>query len=193
MSSSEDKKDIRDRIKRRRAELQPNKRAMDSLQIAMKALAIPMVSRATGALSYGATPDEVDAGPLLAFLRARGARGALPRVEGSELTLHWAEGNFQLERGAFGLTQPTADTPLAADEAIDLIIVPGVAFDAEGNRLGYGAGYYDRLLARFPGVPTVGLAYDEQIVDGIPVEEHDVPIDFVVTPTRILGAAVLGA
>lgn len=178
---------IRAAAREARAALSPGRRADDSRRIAERALALPEVAESRAVLAYGATPEEADPAPLLAELRAGGARVALPRVDGSRLTLHWVADDGELERGAFGLRQPREDAPIAEKRDLDLVIVPGVAFDAGGRRLGYGGGYYDRLLPALVGVPKVALAFDEQVVETIPAEEHDVPVDVVVTPTRVLG------
>jgi 5-formyltetrahydrofolate cyclo-ligase len=71
------------------------------------------------------------------------------------------------------------------DPAPDWILVPGLAFDRAGRRLGYGAGYYDRLLARLPGVPRIAVAFSIQVIDQIPVDDHDLPVDILVTETQL--------
>jgi 5-formyltetrahydrofolate cyclo-ligase len=152
-----------------------------------RALALPRVAGARAVLAYGATPEELDPEPLLARLRERGARVALPRVSGMrDLDLHWIDGPHQCEAGSFGILEPTPDCARAALDQIDLVLVPGVAFDRDGNRLGYGGGFYDALLAALrPGVRTVGLAFDEQVFETIPAEEHDWRVDTVVTPSAV--------
>ena len=83
--------------------------------------------------------------------------------------------------------QPPSEAPRLDALAIDAVLVPGVAFDRAGHRLGYGGGYYDRLLPSLRrDCLRVGLAYDEQVVDELPAEEHDVRLHAVVTPTRLL-------
>ncbi len=93
-----------------------------------------------------------------------------------------------LEKGTFGILEPKAvDTNFVAPTDFDLIIVPGVAFDGYKNRIGYGAGYYDAFLVEIKdSCKTVGLAFDIQFVDEIPVEKHDVPLDIIVTESRII-------
>lgn len=186
MDARADKKRLRAEARAARAALSAEERAERSRAIAERALALPEVAAAEAALAYGATPEEADPAPLLAELRARGARIALPRVERELLTMHWVASDGDLEAGAFGLRQPRAESPLAAAEEIGLVIVPGVAFDEHGARLGYGAGYYDRLLPLLEGAPRVALAFDEQVYPALPVESHDVPIDIIVTPTRAI-------
>jgi 5-formyltetrahydrofolate cyclo-ligase len=156
--------------------------------VAERALALPAVAQARCVLAYAATAEELDPAPLVAALRARGARIAYPRVcESGALTLHWCEEDAALARGYRGIAEPAADSPQASPDDFDLVLVPGVAFDASGARLGMGGGFYDRLLPRLSaGAMNVGLAFDEQIVERVPAEEHDVRLGAVITPTRTL-------
>jgi len=140
-----------------------------------------------GVLAYGAMPEELDPSLVVRMLRESGARVAYPRVCGpGELTLHWAELE-DLRPGCCGIGEPPAGCPEVALSEIDLVLVPGVAFDESCHRLGMGGGFYDRLLAALAqSATTIGLAFDEQIVELVPREEHDVTLDAVVTPSRIL-------
>jgi 5-formyltetrahydrofolate cyclo-ligase len=139
------------------------------------------------ALAYAPMPDEVDVSELVDRLRATGARIAYPRVcAPGEMTLHWADGG-DLTPGFCGILEPLADAPQASPDEFDLVLVPGVAFDEQCCRLGMGGGFYDRLLPRLaPGTVTIGIAFDEQVVATLPREAHDVRVDAVVTPTRVI-------
>ena len=88
-----------------------------------------------------------------------------------------------LEYGPYGIQQPKSNrATVIAPEVLDLVVVPGVAFDRSGHRLGRGAGFYDRFLADLPrDIPTVGLAFDFQIVSNLPLQEHDIPLSFVIS------------
>ena len=88
--------------------------------------------------------------------------------------------------GKFGILEPIEVMKIAYKN-IDLVLVPGVAFDKEGHRIGYGFGYYDKFLKKVPKAVKIGLCYDFQVVDKIPKEEHDVPVDYIVTEERIIG------
>jgi 5-formyltetrahydrofolate cyclo-ligase len=102
------------------------------------------------------------------------------------MTLHWASPN-DLAPGYCGILEPAADAAPASPDEFDVILVPGIAFDQSCCRLGHGGGFYDRLLPQLaPGALTIGIAFDEQVVDSLPREEHDVPVDVLVTPTRVL-------
>lgn len=169
-----------------RRAIAPAVRAEASAAIAELVGRLPEARNASAALVYGAMSEEVDAEPIIATLRALGVRIALPRVEGGgDLTLHWHDEGDPLLSGVFGLQEPALDAPRADSDEIDLVIVPGVAFDLACNRLGMGAGYYDRLLAGMPRAMTVGVAFEEQVVGEVPCEPHDRPLDAIVTPSGV--------
>lgn len=138
--------------------------------------------------------DELDAAPLLARLAANGARIVLPRVEGGgEMTFRDAS-PATLEPGPFGLTQPSASAEIVRP---NLVLTPLLAFDARGRRLGYGKGHYDRAVTKLRATGRVfylGLAYTQQQVDAVPIESHDLLLDWVETPLNsiplFLGRAV---
>jgi 5,10-methenyltetrahydrofolate synthetase len=107
---------------------------------------------------------------------------ALPRVEGDRLVFHAVSVADRLARGRFGMREPDPNEALQIFPAEgDTILVPGVAFDRRGGRLGRGGGFYDRFLAQWPDVRRVGIAFSEQLVAAVPREIHDVPVDAVVT------------
>lgn len=89
-----------------------------------------------------------------------------------------------LKPGKFGIPEPVE--PVRAG-ALNLILVPGIAFDRTGNRLGRGGGFYDRLLAEYPGATAIGLCFDFQLVDSLPVEPHDRPVNWIVTESQVFG------
>lgn len=188
MNARPDKPELRRRAREARRALSPEARDEASAAIARRVLELPELLRATAVLLYGASAEEVDTAPIQQVLRARGVRVALPRVAGPhDLTLHWVDGDDELAEGAFGLREPHGDAACALPREIDAIVVPGVAFDERGGRLGYGRGYYDTLLAgACVGVPTIGLAFDEQMVAEVPCEERDERMSVVVTPTRTI-------
>ena len=162
------------------------------------AASLALAGRFTGALGgtmgHGVTvslfwpmKDEIDVRPLMAVLADRGATLALPVMQGRDRPLlfrSWRPGDA-LVRAVFGVDEP-AET--AAAVRPDIVVVPLLAFDGSGNRLGYGGGYYDRTLAalRADGVVlAVGVAYDEQKVENVPADPSDEPLDMVVTDRRI--------
>lgn len=138
--------------------------------------------RASGTvLLYHSLPDEVDTSSLLENASLMGKRILLPRVVGDELELCIYTPDT-LRSGAYGIMEPAGDVfPLSCYAEIELAIVPGMAFDRHGARLGRGKGYYDRLLPLLPKAYRMGLCYAFQLLDCLPVEEHDIRMDEVVT------------
>jgi 5-formyltetrahydrofolate cyclo-ligase len=178
---------LRLRARAARRTVLPEYRAAHAHAVAERVLALPEMASAAAVMLYGPSPEEVDVSVLEFALRQRGVRIAYPRMAGFRtLSVHWVDDPAVLLRGEFGLLEPPEDAPQTAISHISAIIVPGVAFDSEGNRLGFGGGYYDSLLGGpDPVPPTIGVAYDEQIVDAVPHNERDRPTDIVVTPTRV--------
>ncbi|GAB4281883.1 MAG: 5-formyltetrahydrofolate cyclo-ligase [Coriobacteriia bacterium] len=184
------KSEIRLKARAARRALMPEERAVAAAAVCLTVMALPEMRDVSSVLLYGAMPEEVDVTCIAREMRERGARVAMPRVAGPhDLTLHWIDDESELVEGSFGLREPRADAPRARLDEIEAIIVPAVAFDVEGWRIGLGRGYYDRLLARVAdGVPTIGVAYDEQVFPAVPRAEHDRPVRILVTPTRTVRA-----
>ena len=134
---------------------------------------------------FASMPDELNVWPLLRRLHGADIPLALPVVEGKGRPLvfrAWAPGDA-MDKGVWGIPQPKADKPALEP---DILLVPLLAFDRRGGRLGYGGGFYDRTLAglraRKP-ITAVGLAYDEQQVDAVPHLDYDERLDWVLTPS----------
>jgi 5-formyltetrahydrofolate cyclo-ligase len=156
--------------------------------VARLLLELPELDGVTTVLTYAALPAELDPSIAIARLRQRGVRIAYTRIESpGTLVVHEVDSETELIPGPLSIRQPSADSPRIPHEEIDAVIVPGVAFDATGARLGYGGGYFDRLLPMLrPDCARIGVAFDEQLLSEIPAEEHDEHVDVVVTPTRVL-------
>ncbi|MFT5353017.1 MAG: 5-formyltetrahydrofolate cyclo-ligase [Polyangiales bacterium] len=135
--------------------------------------------------SFSAIRGEMDTRRLEDWLRERGIRIAYPCIDHSanELVLRLAKRD-ELEEATFGLLEPKASCPII--EQVDRILVPALAIDPRGHRIGYGRGYYDRLLASIPNAERVGFVYDFQLVAEAPNQAGDIPVHKVVTDTRIL-------
>ncbi|MDP3739688.1 MAG: 5-formyltetrahydrofolate cyclo-ligase [Hyphomonadaceae bacterium] len=143
---------------------------------------------------YLAIGEELDPAPLLARLARQGARIVLPRIESDGAMTFRDSNQATLEKGPFGLTQPSATAEIVRP---NLVLTPLLAFDARGRRLGYGKGHYDRAIAALRSTGRVfylGLAYAQQQVDVIPIDKHDLLLDWVETPLNsvplFLGRAV---
>lgn len=179
---------IRLRARAARRTVLPEVRTAHAYAIAERMLNLPEILNASAVMLYGASPEEADPSVLEDALRDLGKRIAYPRVAGRrEMTLHWVGDRAALIEGPFGLLQPAEEAPEAAIGAIGAIVVPGVAFDLQGDRLGFGGGYYDTLLGGLAAPPpAIGMAYDEQVFDQVPHEDRDEPMDILVTPTRTI-------
>ena len=109
---------------------------------------------------------------------ADGKKVAVPKIYGDEMRFIYLPDLSQVEKGYSGIPEPVADGP-EGDDPTALVLMPGIAFDKEGHRIGYGGGFYDKFLAKEPGHPTVALCYDFQVVKELPTEEFDIPVDLV--------------
>ena len=151
-----------------------------SKDICLRVLASAWWQEASTLLLYYPLPDEVDVRPLISEAHERGARVLLPVVVGDELELRVYEGESSLREGAFGIMEPTGDVfPPQRYGEIDLALVPGMAFDRGGHRLGRGKGYYDRLLPRLPNARRIGICFPFQLLDAVPTDVHDVTMQCV--------------
>ena len=134
-------------------------------------------------LSYLAMGDEIDLERVHGLGRCRIAITRTP--ESGPLSIHEYQPD-RLERYHLGFDQPVSEAPTVAPDDIDVVLVPGLAFDGRGNRLGRGMGYYDRLLDQIPaGVVRVGVSVDDLLVDALPVEDHDHPVAWVATESGV--------
>ncbi len=187
MGERDAKAELRLAMRAARRSIPAEDRSSQAVAIVARVLALPEVARATRVLGYAAAPEEFDPAPLLESLASRGAVVCLPRICGPEaLSAHVCGPAEALEPGPFGILQPRSEAPEAELATLDLVIVPGIAFDARGGRLGFGGGYYDRLLASVPSAVRLALAFDCQLAEKVPEGEHDERVDFVVTPARLI-------
>lgn len=130
---------------------------------------------------YGYLPynQEVRTVPMLRRALKEGKRVAVPKVYGDDMKFIYLDDLSQVAKGYAGIPEPVADGPVAQDETA-LVLMPGLAFDRAGHRIGYGGGFYDKFLAREPHHPTVALCYDFQVMDRLETEEFDIPVDLVI-------------
>lgn len=129
---------------------------------------------------YGYLPynQEVRTVPMLRQALLDGKKVAVPKVYGDEMRFIYMEDLEKTATGYAGIPEPIADEPVAHDPTA-LVLMPGLAFDRTGNRMGYGGGFYDKFLADEPDHPTVALCYEFQLLPSVPREEYDVPVDVV--------------
>lgn len=177
----DEKRALRQEIRRRKREATPEDLARQSAEVARRLLAHPKVAEARCLLLYASLPDEVDTAALLRALRQRGKRVLLPVVQGSErMSLREYRGEAHVKEGAYHIAEPTGQD-FTHYELIDVAIVPGMAFDAQGHRLGRGKGYYDRFLPLLGQAYKIGVCYGFQLVERVPTGAFDQPMDEVVT------------
>jgi len=147
-----------------------------SVELWAAVAATPAYAAATGVMAFVGCKGEPDTDPLFARLAADGKRLLLPRVEDGRLVV--CDGTGPMAVSPFGVSEPTGPPVPLGD--VDFVIVPGLAFTAEGVRLGYGAGFYDRFLPQL-SVPNAGVCFTDQLVDELPTEPHDVRVQQVIS------------
>ncbi|MDD5140308.1 MAG: 5-formyltetrahydrofolate cyclo-ligase [Verrucomicrobiales bacterium] len=188
MNTQDSKSDLRQKIRAALEKISPAVRAVESIDLCER-LKAQMPSAHT-ILFFAPLPDELDVWPVLELSLALGTTCALPFFDAEKKT-YGAKGIKKLATdivpGKFGAREPApscAEIPL---DKFDLVLVPGVAFDLHGNRLGRGRGFYDRLLQSASGVKC-GVCYDIQLLENIPAEPHDAKVDFILTPDKCVKA-----
>jgi 5-formyltetrahydrofolate cyclo-ligase len=182
------KHSARARARRARDGVEQTERRAAAHELAAVLLALPELAAAQVVLAYSALPNELDPMPAVWRLRKRGVRIAYPRIESpGVLGMHYVDHELELVPGPFGLAQPGEHAARTTHAVVDAVILPAVAFDERGMRLGYGGGYYDRLLPLLrPGCVRIGIVFEEQVLPEIPAEDHDACVDIVITPSRII-------
>ncbi|MBQ8621303.1 MAG: 5-formyltetrahydrofolate cyclo-ligase [Oscillospiraceae bacterium] len=168
-----------------RAMIREKKRAMTADEICQKSEALGRLFLTSDLYRnaktiYGYLPynQEVQTVPMLQQALKDGKRVAVPKVYGDEMRFLYMTDLTLVERGYAGIPEPIADGPVA-DDPTALVLMPGLAFDKDGHRIGYGGGFYDKFLAAEPGHPTLALCYDFQMLPALWTEEFDIPVDCV--------------
>lgn len=195
VSLTDKKRTLRLEMTARRSRLGSSERSRAGAAAAARLSALPELSdaarRRAVVAGFVSTRDEIDPAPALAELRHLGAQVAYPRVGvGSpRMRFHVAEPG-QLHPGRFGIREPEEGCREVSVADVAVVLVPGLAFDRAGHRLGFGGGYYDEWLAAALGVPgsrrIMGLGFDFQVVDECPAGDHDVPVDGIVTDLQTI-------
>ena len=169
-----------------RKQIRAQKRAMTEEMIVTKSEALGVLFARSEAYRnaksiYGYLPynQEVHTVAMLEQAMKDGKRVAVPKCYGDEMKFIWMEDLSKVEKGYANIPEPIADGPVADDETA-LVLMPGLAFDPQGHRIGYGGGFYDKFLASEPNHPTLALCYDFQMLDHLETEEFDIPVDHVI-------------
>ena len=173
-----DKKELRDYIRK-------FKRAMTKEEIESKSeklgelfLASDLYKQAKNIYGYLPYNQEVRTTAMLEQAQKDGKRIAVPKILGDTMIFVWLDDLTAVERGYSGIPEPIDLTPVA-DDPTALVLMPGMAFDPQGHRCGYGGGFYDKFLASEPEHPTLALCYDFQVLPHLDTEEFDIPVDCV--------------
>ena len=173
-----DKKELRRSIRER-------KRAMTEEEIVSRSEKLGVLFAQSEAYKnaktiYGYLPynQEVRTVPMLEQALKDGKKVAVPKVYGEEMKFLYLDDLTKVSKGYAGIPEPIADGPVADDETA-LVLMPGLAFDPQGHRIGYGGGFYDKFLAAEPNHPTLALCYEFQLLPELDTEEHDIPVDTV--------------
>jgi 5-formyltetrahydrofolate cyclo-ligase len=186
----DEKSHIRQDILKKRDSLDPGTRKAKDLRIRETLLSLPEFCRAKVILFFASFRSEVSTFPQIEEALRLGKGVLLPSVDtrNRELKLFEIKDLNELSPGYMGIPEPVVAWERERDiNDATLVLLPGAAFDHRGNRLGYGGGYYDRLLARLKRkLPLVALAYEEQIVDSLPSEAHDIKVHMIVTDKRVI-------
>lgn len=169
-----------------RRQIAAQKRALSEAQIAAASARLatllyahPLYQHAGALYAYLSYNQEVRTMPIIAHALAQGKRVAVPKVYGEQMRFLWLDDPSQLAVGYCGIPEPVFDTPVADDPSA-LVLMPGLAFDPHGHRLGYGGGFYDRFLSQEPH-PTIALCYDFQLLPALQTESFDIPVDAVLS------------
>ena len=182
----ETKKEIRSRILKQRRAQSKETCEKSSMAIAEKLLALPEYRKAKNIYAYMDFSGEVKTEVILKESLRLGKNLWLPRVNGDIMDFFRVRSKDDFEIGAYGILEPKGESKAGKEEARDgFMVVPGVAFDADRNRIGFGGGYYDKYLELYPELFTAAVAFGFQIVEGVPTEANDIRPQKLITEERI--------
>ena len=186
------KRRIREKILSRRDKEPEDLRKKKSRRIREKLFSLKEFKKAHTILFYYSKGSEVETREMMEEALWEGKRILLPKVRGREIYLgELKDLEKDVKKGSFGILEPKETYRKTTPREIDLVILPGIVFDLKGRRIGYGKGYYDRFLKKFPRtIPLIGLAYGFQVVNSLPVKRHDRRVGKIITETRIVDANI---
>ena len=174
-----DKKEIRAKVRAQKRAMTEEMIVSASRELGEKFAASELYRAAKSIYFYLPYNQEVRTEPMIEAALAAGKRVAVPKCYGEEMKFLWIESMEGIEPGYCGIPEPVFDEPVA-DDPTALVLMPGLAFDPQGHRIGYGGGFYDKFLEAEPNHPTVALCYGFQMFDHLEVDSHDIPVDQVI-------------
>jgi 5-formyltetrahydrofolate cyclo-ligase len=172
------KQELRRSIREKKRAMTPEEIASRSAKLAQLFLASDAYRNAKTIYGYLPYNQEVRTVPMLEQALKDGKKVAVPKCYGDEMRFIYMDDLSKVEKGYANIPEPIADDPVADDETA-LVLMPGLAFDPQGHRIGYGGGFYDKFLAAEPNHPTLALCYDFQMFPILETEEFDIPVDCV--------------
>jgi len=184
------KQALRKQLRSVRAALPASACESRSAEITTRVLALEELRAVETVLAFASIRNEVDTQALIDAFHTMGKRVALPRVVDRALTLHLVKQGEELRAGAFSVPEPPADAPPIPAGEVDFALIPALAVDPRGYRIGYGGGYYDRLLPQLRNALSCALVYDFQLVAEIPELPFDVTVDLIVTDAQVIRPVV---
>ena len=173
-----DKKELRRQIREQKRAMTEEQIVAASSRLGELFLNCPQYKQAQTIYGYLPYNQEVRTVPMLEQAMKEGKRVAVPKCYGDEMRFIYMDDLSKVEKGYANIPEPIADEPVADDKTA-LVLMPGMAFTKDGKRMGYGGGFYDKFLAAEPNHPTVALCYDFQMVEDLPTEDYDIPVDCV--------------
>lgn len=173
-----DKNALRQLIRQQKREMTPEQIETASRALAEQFLQTKAYRQAKTVYGYLPYNQEVRTVPILEQALRDGKRVAVPKVYGDTMKFIYMDDLSAVEIGYCNIPEPIADEPVG-DDPTALVLMPGLAFDKAGNRMGYGGGYYDKFLSEEPNHPTVALCYQFQMVEQIPTDSYDIPVNLV--------------
>lgn len=188
---TEEKKQLREEVLSRRGAVSTANRVIRSADILQRLFELEVMRSASWVHFYVSYGNEVETTGMVAHALKHGKRVSVPMMDADSNRLILSELKDpvrDLAPNAHGIPEPKAEAfrPVGIDE-MELMVVPGIVFDEKGYRIGQGGGYYDRLLDEISGrIPIVGLAFELQIRPVVPVEAHDIPVNWIVTEKRVI-------
>jgi len=187
---AEERTTLRAKILAARDSLSAEERQLKSRAITEHLLALPEFAGVRSVFAYVSFRSEVETLPLIAHCLKRGVTVSVPLTLPQEhrlLPYAITDPILDLAPGYCGIPEPLKTLPLVAPSSIEVVVTPGSVFDAKGGRLGYGGGYYDRFLqTAAPQALRIGLAYDLQVVETVPLKSHDQQLDYLITENRAI-------